>query len=173
MTIEESRLDLPLSLPKLKQYNPNADEVIEHNKEQIVLLFQQIREEVDAIKMPNVNVIRKLLKAKSKKFILGKDFNIGNMVSFGANIDDVDDSYKLIMLPYNGEDSAFIKFRYYPRSRTFVNLFNKLIMALRTEKIKLNYVIEKGQKPNYIKIQLEDPTQNEKFWYILKLWAKN
>ena len=173
MTTEQSNLNFPLSIQKIIDYNPSATETITHNKEQINLLIQDIQEELKEIPMPDINLIRKMLKKKSKKFILGSDFNIGNVVSFGANIDDVENSYNLIMMPYIGESNAFIKFRYYPKSRNFVNLFNKLLMALRTEKINYSYDIDKGQKPNYIRLTINDEHHNEKFWYVMKLWSRN
>ena len=173
MTIQDSKVIFPLTIEKLKEYNTDCDTVIENNKEQIQLLFKDIKEEIEAIKLPDVNAIRKNLKKKSKKFILSKSYCIGNMCSFGANTDGEDDSYRLIMLPYMSVPNASIKFRYYPKSRTFVNLFNKLLMALRTEKIKYEYTIDKGQKPNYIHINLLQETQNDKFWYVLRLWSRN
>lgn len=173
MTIEQSNLDFPITLKKIINYNIGSEELVQSNKEQIQLLINDIGEEIQEIKYPEIKLIKCLLKKKSKKFIIGKDYNIGNITSFGANIDGVEGSYRLIMMPSKKDNKAFIKFRYYPRSKTFVNLFNKLLMTLRTEKIKYDYIIDKGEKPNYIKFCITDEIYNEKFWRLLKLWAKN
>jgi hypothetical protein len=170
--VDKFNLDIPLSIDKIIRYNKDSEKVIKYNRQDIKLLIDELNMELKEIKYPNIREIRKYLKKKSKKFILSKDYNIGNLVSFGANIDDEKDSYKLIMMPYIGNNKAEIMFKYYPRSKLFKTMFNRLSMSLRTDKVKVNREIIKTKSGNYIKYSTIDEKYNTKFWYIVRLWAK-
>jgi hypothetical protein len=169
---EKFNLDTPLSIEKLIKYNKEAIEVINYNKQEIKLLLKELEMELKELPYPDINKIRKFLKNKSKKFVISKDFNIGNLASFGANINDIENSYKLVMLPYKGDNKARISFKYYPRSRNFKNLFDRLAMALRTEKVKVKREIIKTNSGNFIRFSTLDEKDNAKFWYVVRLWAK-
>ena len=166
-----------LTIPSLIDYNKSKSkkELIIHNKKDILTLFKEINIELKELykRYPLINKIRKNLKKKSKKFVISKNFNIGNIVSFGANIEEKKNSYELIMLPFVGDKFAHIEFRYYPKSKKFKTHFNRLKVALKSGKVDFTQEIYNKNRRKYIKFKVNNEEHNSKFWYIIKLWAKN
>lgn len=120
---------------------------------------------------PDIKKIRKNLKAKIKKFVISKNFNIGNLYSFGANIEETN-IQRLFLIPmgdYTDDYNARITFRYYKKSKIMAMLFNKLIMSLKSSKVRFETDIIKGK----INFTVLNPLDNEKFWAIINIWSKN
>lgn len=172
---QKFNLDIPLTIDKIIQYNKNFKKtLIIENKEEIKLLIKEIKMELKEllIKIPDVNKIRKNLKKKSKKFIISKKINIGNIVSFGANIDGDNKTYDIIMMPFIGNPLANINFRYLSKSKNIIRQHEKLRVMLKKEKVHYNMNIKYIGTKKYYCYNVEDEKDNSKFWYIIKLWAK-
>jgi hypothetical protein len=173
-----------LSLNEIYEYNvkvvPNLNsesllKTLNYNKRDLNLAVKEFHKSGEEIHQ-NVNEIRKSLKKRSKKYIISKDFNEGNLYSIGANIEFEENSYNHIMLPmgdFQEKPNAKIIFRYWKRSKNFKNKFNQLIVALRSNKISFEYEIFKEKNINKIRFEVTDPRDNERFWYTIKLWAKH
>lgn len=157
-----------------KNEHIEIQDLINFNKRDITTLCNLIKAGEEKPNEPSINTIIKNLKKKTKKFIISKDYNIGNLYTAGANTDDLN-SYKLLIIPfgdYVNEPCAKIKFRYFKRYKSMNKIFDKLIMALRSSKINFEYKINNIKGKNYIEFETNTPLDNEKFWYVVNLWAK-
>ena len=176
--------NIPLTIASVQKYTsefyPKSDELliqnlIIKNKNELNTLIHFIKTDQEKPNLPNINIIRKNLKKKSKKFSINKNTSIGNLFTCGASEED-NNEQRILVFPYGNninEPMAKITFRYYKRFKSMTRLFDKLIMALRTSKLDFNYVIKNKNNRNYIEFSTNTPIDNDKFWYILKIWSKN
>jgi hypothetical protein len=65
-----------------------------------------------------------------------------------------------------------IRFRYYKRKKQFKVQFDRLITALKSSKIDFECSINNIKGHNYIEFKVNDPIQNDTFWYVINLWSK-
>jgi len=166
-----------LSLESIIKYNKNSRKLIEYNKKEINTLIKEINMELKELykRYPHINIIRKNLKRKNKKYVISKNYSIGNLVSFGANIDDKPNSFELILMPYKDIKNklAKIRFRYYPRNKRMKANFSRLSVALKSSKVEHKKEIITINNKKYIEFSVLNEQHNSKFWYTVKLWAKN
>ena len=141
------------------------------NKTDINVLLAQVAAGVEKPIEISINEIRKNLKQKTKKFVVSKDYDVGNLMTFAADSEQISEQ-KMFIIPSDKEDLAKIRFRYYKRSKIMQGLFNKLIMALKSSKVKFTSEIIKIKNVNYIEFRVTNPLSNEAFWGTLKLWSK-
>lgn len=148
-------------------------DLLNHNKRDILLTIRDFLRTKETISI-NINEIRKNLKKKSKKYIVTKDNNEGNLYSLGADIELQQDSYRLIMLPlgeYIENYNAKMTFKTFNinKNRLIKNKYNQLIVALRSNKVKFDYTYTKDT----LKLEVNDPRTNEKFWNTILFWSKH
>jgi len=166
-----------LIIDNIKKYNPEAKDLIDYNIKDIKKLIKEIDIELEELykRFPNINIIRKNLKRKNKRYTISKNYSIGNLISFGANIDDKKDSFKIILMPYKNKDKkmAKIRFRYYPRVKRIKSNFSRLSVALKSSKVEHTKEIISVKGKKYIEYSVTNEEHNSKFWYTIKLWTKN
>ena len=166
-----------LSLETIIKYNKNSRKLIEYNRKEINTLIKEINMELEELykRYPNINVIRKNLKRKNKKYSISKKYSIGNLVSFGANIDNKENSFRIILMPYKDKQNklAKIRFRYYPHNKRMKANFSRLSIALKSSKAEHKKEIITVNNKKYIEFSILNEQHNSKFWYTIKLWAKN
>jgi len=158
-----------------QEEHKSIQETIYHNRNAISFLLKSIENGSEKPIEIDVNKIRKNLKQKYKKFTISRDYNIGNVYTFGANIEE-DDEYKMLIVPEKNvykNPYAYIRFRYYKRDKFFNLFINKLIMALKTSKISFEHKIIKIKGTNYIEFYTTNPFSNEAFWGTLKVWSSH
>ena len=173
-----------LSLNEIYEYNnkvvPNLNsesllKTLNYNKIDLNLAVKEFHKSGEEIHQ-TANEIRRNLKKKSKKFVVCKDFNEGNLYSIGANIEFEENSYNHIMLPmgdFKDNPNAKIIFRQWKRSKILKQKFEQLIVALRSNKITFEYEFYKEKNINKLRLEVLDPRDNERFWYTVKLWSKH
>jgi hypothetical protein len=151
------------------QFNENVSnllEVLNYNRHDIELLIKDLP--VTKIDYISIQKVRKQLKKKSKEFVIKRSTNIGNLYTFGANIDEKDNTFTIIALPYGDyKDKSLAKIHFNkPKSRNVYKKIEQLIISLRSNKVRFNYSINK-----IIELNVVDIRDNEKFWSTVKLWS--
>jgi len=157
--------------------------VINYNKRDLITTINIIKSGTEIPFIPDINKIRKNLKKKSKKFVISKTINTGNMYRVGATNEE--GNFKTLLFPYGDymyEPCSMIRFRYYKRNNQFITQFQRLIMSLKSSKVDFSHEIIKNNGfknngfknngVNYIEFKVNDPSQNDTFWYVVNLWAK-
>lgn len=156
---------------KYNQFNENLSNllnVLNYNRTDIQLIINDLPKA--EINYPNISKIRKNLKKKSKQFVVKRNYNIGNFYTFGANIDDVDNTFTIIALPYGEyKDKPFAKICFNKsKSINIQKKIEQLIVSLRSNKVRFNVNINKT-----IEFVTTDMRDNEKFWNTIKLWSSH
>jgi len=162
------------------KFYPNTEakllqDIAFYNKTDINYLIYYIKTKKEKPIEISINSIRKKLKKKYKKFVISRNNNIGNLYTFGANIDETNEQ-KIFIVPYGefkDNPNAYIEFRYFKRDKFLNNFLNKLFISLKTSKVTFNTEIINRSNNFYIRLTVDNPLLNETFWGVVRLWASH